>query len=235
LSSNQLLAVMAASDSARLKSHIEELTLIQDQILFQADEPITHVYFPHDGVVSLQVLASDGILVEAGTIGNEGIVGLGGLLAGDVSYTRQIVQLPGRSVRIARDAFLPVVHDSRSLRSLLASHADAFTAHILQTAACNAQHSTEERFARWLLTALDRCATDRFNVTHDDLAIAFGVRRPTVTLIVRSLEAARIIDATRGAIGVVDRQGLEDITCDCYRAIRKNYERMFALHHPAKN
>jgi CRP-like cAMP-binding protein len=228
VSGNQLLAVMAASDLDRLKPNLEEMALVQEQILFQADQAITHVYFPHDGVISLQILGRDGAVVEAATIGNEGMVGLGGLLAGDVSYTRQIVQLPGRASRVARDPFLSAVNASRSLRRFLASHADAFAAQVLQTAACNAQHSTEERMARWLLTAFDRCDTDRINLTHDDLAIAFGVRRPTVTLIVRSLQAAQLLDATRGAIAVIDRQGLEQISCECYEAIRKNYERVFA-------
>ena len=221
---------MAASDAARLRPNLEDVTLEQGVVLFQADEPITHVYFPYEGVVSLQVLGADGAVVEAATIGNEGMVGLGGLLANDVSFTRQVVQLPGRGGRIARDAFLGAINKSASLRGLLASHADAFAAQVLQTSACNAQHSTEERMARWLLMAFDRCGTDRITLTHDDLAVAFGVRRPTVTLIVRSLQAAQILDTTRGAIAVVDRSGLEQISCDCYQAIKKNYERVFAHH-----
>jgi CRP-like cAMP-binding protein len=232
VSGNQLLAVMTASDLARLRPHIEEVALGQDQVLFQADEPITHVYFPHEGVVSLQILGSDGILVEAATIGNEGLVGLGGLLAGDVSYTRQLVQLPGTATKVSRDGLIAAVHASPSLRDLLAGHADAFTAQILQTAACNAQHSTEERMARWLLTAFDRCGGDRLNLTHDDLAVAFGVRRPTVTLIVRSLQAAQILGAARGTVVVIDRPGLEQITCECYRAIKTNYERVLGRYRP---
>lgn len=230
MSGNQLLAVMAASDAERLKTHLDVVTLEQGQILFHADQPISHVYFPIEGVVSLQVLGSDGTVVEAATIGNEGIVGLGGLLANDVSFTRQKVQLPGSAARIPREAFLGAVGKSASLRGLLASHADAFAAQVLQTSACNAQHSTEERMARWLLMAFDRCGTDRINLTHDDLAIAFGVRRPTVTLVVRSLQAADILETTRGTITVVDRAGLKQIACECYEVTRKNYRRVFSHH-----
>jgi CRP-like cAMP-binding protein len=228
VSGNQLLAVMAASDVARLRPKLENVSLEQHAILFQPDEAITHVYFPHEGLVSLQVLGADGAVVEAATIGNEGVVGLGGLLGNDVSFTRQLIQLPGRGTRIARDVFLAAVNRSASLRSLLASHADAFTAQVLQTSACNAQHSTEERMARWLLMAFDRCGADHINLTHDDLAVAFGVRRPTVTLVLRSLQAAQILETTRRAITVVDRQGLEQISCECYRAIKKNYQRVLA-------
>lgn len=230
MSGNQLLAVMAASDVERLKPYLEAVTLKQGEILFQADQEISHVYFPNEGVVSLQVLGADGSVVEAATIGNEGIVGLGGLLANDVSFTRQIVQLPGTAARIPREAFLGAVGKSAGLRGLLASHADAFAAQVLQTSACNAQHSTEERMARWLLMAFDRCATDRISLTHDDLAVAFGVRRPTVTLVVRSLQAVEILETTRGTITVVDRAGLKQIACECYQAIRKNYRRVFSHH-----
>lgn len=231
MSGNQFLAVMAASDTERLKPHVELVTLDQGQILFHVDQPISHVYFPHEGVISLQVLGSDGTVVEAASIGNEGVVGLGGLLANDVSFTRQTVQLPGQASRIPRSAFLAAAGRSSGLRSLLASHADAFAAQVLQTSACNAQHSTEERMARWLLIAFERCATDRISLTHDDLAVAFGARRPTVTLVIRSLQAAEILETTRGTITVVDRSGLKQIACECYQAIRKNYRRVFAQHH----
>jgi CRP-like cAMP-binding protein len=218
---------MGASDAARLRAHLEDVALGQGHVLFQPDEPIEHCYFPHDGVVSLQVSSADGAVVEAATIGNEGMVGLGGLLAEDVSYTRQMVQLPCRASRVPRQPFLAIVGKSPTLRRLLASHADAFAAQILQTSACNAQHSTEERMARWLLMAFDRCDTDRINMTHDELAVAFGVRRPTVTLVLRSLQAAQILVTTRRTITMTDRQGLEQISCDCYFAIRRNYQRLF--------
>lgn len=227
LSANRLLATLAASDAARLRPNSEEIALEQGHVLFQVDEPLSHVYFPHVGVVSLQVLGTDGAVVEAASIGNEGVIGLGGLLAGDVSFTRQIVQLPGRASKIPRANFVAAINKSAVLRGLLYSHADAFSAHVLQTSACNAKHSTEERMARWLLMAFDRCNSDHINLTHDDLAVAFGVNRPTVTLIVRSLQAAHILEATRRSITVVDRSGLEQITCECYLAIRRNYERVF--------
>ena len=223
---------MATSDAARVKPTLEDVALEQGQILFHVDAPISHVYFPHNAVVSLQVLGIDGAVVEAATIGSEGMAGLGGLLATDVSFTRQIVQLPGRAARIPRSALLSAVNKSASLRNLLYSHADAFTSQVLQTSACNAQHSTEERMARWLLMAFDRSGSERINLSHDDLAVAFGVRRPTVTLILHSLQAARILETTRRSIAVVDRADLEQISCECYQAIRRNYARVFAQRRP---
>jgi CRP-like cAMP-binding protein len=225
---NQLLSAMAAADARRLKPHAEHIALTRGKVLFQVEQPIKHVYFPHEGVVSLEILDSDGVVVEAATIGNEGIVGLGGLLAGDVSYTRQCVRLAGGAAGIPRGPFLSIAYDSRALRSLVASHADAFAASILQTAACNTQHTTAERLARWLLTAADRCGLIDFKLTHHELAAVLGVRRATITLIVGDLEAAGILRATRGTVGIADRHRLERAACGCYEAVTKNYKRVLA-------
>lgn len=227
MSGNRLLRGLAASDLARLKPHIEHVELRQGEILFRADDSLTHVYFPHDAVISLQILVADGALVEAGTVGKEGVVGFGGLLARDVSFARQTVQLPGYAAKLSRKAFLAAVCERPSLRNLFRSHADAFASQLLQSVACRAMHSTEQRLARWLLTSLDRSGGDRINITHDDLAIAFGVRRPTVTLTIRSLEQSGIVDATRGTLTVTDRPGLERLACECYHIIKKNHERIF--------
>jgi CRP-like cAMP-binding protein len=224
---NRLLRAMAGSDVTRLKPHVEEVTLQQGETLYQPEDPLTHVYFPHDAVISLQILGTDGALVEAATIGREGMAGLGGSLPRDNAFTRQLVQLRGRAAKVERKALLDIIEGNQSLKVLFTNHADAFASHILQSVACNASHSTEARLARWLLSALDRCGGNRISLTHDDLAIAFGVRRPTVTLTVRSLQAAGLLDGARGTITVVDRSGLEQIACECYHIIKKNYERVY--------
>lgn len=122
---NRLLRAMAASDVTRLKQHVEEVTLQQGEILYQPEDPLTHVYFPHDAVISLQILGADGALVEAATIGREGMVGLGGSLPRDNAFTRQVVQLPGRATKVGRDALLDIIEGNRSLKVLFTCHTDA--------------------------------------------------------------------------------------------------------------
>ena len=198
-------------------------------MLFEPNQPITHLYFPMTGTVSLMVIGQDGSAVEAATIGNEGVVGLGGLLAGDVSFTRQMVQLEGLAARVGRQPFLAAVNESRRLRGQLAAHADAFAAHLIQSAACNVRHDAEQRLARWLLTATDRSGQGSLAITHNKLAEILGVQRPTVSLTARMMQQSQVIDYRRGVVTIVDHAGLLALTCECYQIVKHAYDQALRL------
>lgn len=221
---NRMLALFANGDLGRLIPEMEEVDLAPPAVLFEAGAPISHVYFPLTGVVSLIVTDDDGDDIEVATVGNEGVVGLGGLMANDVSFSRQIAHFPGRAVRIARDPFLAAVNSSRRMRDVLAAHADAFVGQLMQSSACNAKHDVEQRLARWLLTMADRSGQNTLPFTHNAVAEMLGVQRPTVTLTARMLHTTGLIDYRRGAITIVDRLGLAELACDCYGIIRRAYD-----------
>lgn len=203
---------------------MQDLTLEPLSILFEVGQPIDHLYFPLTGIVSLVVTGDDGGDVEVATIGNEGVVGLGGFLSGDVSFSRQIVHLGGRAVRIARQPFLAAVNRSRRMRGLLAAHADAFASQLMQSAACHARHDAEQRLARWILTMADRSGQTTLPFTQHAVAELLGVQRPTVTLAARLMQSSGVIDYRRGAVTIVDRAGLTDVACECYGIIRRAYD-----------
>lgn len=220
---NRLLALLADRDLRLLIPDFKSMTLESSAVLFEPGQPIDHVYFPLTGVVSLVVTGEDGD-VEVATIGNEGMVGLGGLLAGDVSFSRQVVQLGGQAIRIARTPFLATADQSPRMRRLLAAHADAFASQLMQSAACNARHDTDQRLARWLLTMADRSGQTTLAFTQHAAAEMLGVQRPTVTLSARMMQSAGLIDYRRGVVTVVDRPGLMDLVCECYGIIRDKYD-----------
>jgi CRP-like cAMP-binding protein len=221
---NRLLGSLAVGDLQHLVPQMEDIKLEPSAILFEPNDPIGHVYFPLTGIVSLIVVGGNGSGIEAATIGNEGVVGLGGLLSGDVSFTRQVVQLAGNSVRIARAPFLEAVNQSRHLRGQLAAQADAFTAQLIQSAACNARHDVEQRLSRWLLTAVARSGQTTLPFTHHAMAEMLGVQRPTVTLAARMMQTAGLIDYRRGTVTVVDKAGLLSLVCECYGIIQRAYD-----------
>lgn len=221
---NRLLALLARGELQQLVPEMQDLTLTSRTILFEAGQPIEHLYFPLTGIVALVLAGEDGGDVEVATIGNEGVIGLGGLLAGDVSFSRQVVHLEGHAVRIARPPFLAAVNRSRRLRGLLAAHADAFACQLMQSAACNARHDAEQRLARWILTMADRSGQTTLPFTHHAVAELLGVQRPTVTLTARLMQSAGLIDYRRGEVAVVDRAGLTDVACECYGIIRRAYD-----------
>lgn len=226
---NRILALAEFNNGAALLQNAQTVPLAEKRVLFEPGDPITHIYFPHTGVVSLLILSESGSALEAATIGREGVVGLGGLMSGDVSFTRQVVQLPGTATQIARKAFLDALEQSPVLRKVFAAHSDAFAAQILQSVACNASHTAEERLARWLLTCLDRIDTEGMALTQEFIAAMLGVRRPTVSLVACTLQAAGLIAYRRGNIKVLDRAGLQEVACPCYGIIKRNYERLFSL------
>jgi len=223
---NRLLSALEPVDRDRLVPHFQEQALERGRVLYAAGAPITHVYFLHSGIISLEVASSEGALVESATIGNEGAIGVGGLLAGDTSFTHQVVELPGRASVIDRRPFLELVQESATLRKLLWSYADYFASHVLQMAACNALHDAEERLARGLLHLADRWDQPELPVTQEVLSKMLGVRRSTVTLAAHVMQTAGLISYRRGRLAILDKSGLAELSCECYRVISNLQSRL---------
>jgi Mn-dependent DtxR family transcriptional regulator len=53
-----------------------------------------------------------------------------------------------------------------------------------------------------------------------------GVRRATVSMIAQQLQRSGVIQFRRRGVTILDRQGLEDMACECYRAIRAQFDRL---------
>jgi CRP-like cAMP-binding protein len=230
LKGNRLLASLSGADLKRLTPNLKEVELEPDKTLFEPHDRITHAYFPWDGVVCLLAVVEDGTASQVAMIGSEGVVGLGGLLAGEASFTRQVVQFAGHGVRISRAPLIAAVNASETMRNRIMVHMDAFTAQNLQSVACNALHSVEQRLARWLLTAVDRSGQPTLPVTHQALADILAVQRSTITLTARMMDTAGLIHRERGSITVLDRGGLEELTCECYGIIKRVYDEAHAAH-----
>lgn len=185
------------------------------------------VLFPTTGLISMIVTDREGSSVEVAVIGNEGVAGLGGVLSAGASFSRQVIQLPTHGIRIDRSAFLSSVNRSPCLRALLAQYTAAFTVHLMQTSACNACHNADQRLARWILLVADRSGLTSLPFTQDAMAELVGVRRPTVTLVMRGMQAAGLVEHRRGVLAIIDRAGLEQIACECYGIIRSAYDNAF--------
>ena len=224
---NRLLRSLSSAEYERLLPSFETVSLPLGHVLYEAREPIGHVYFPQRCVISMLTVMEDGATVETESVGNEGLVGLPVFLGARESPARVISQIPDDAKRIAADDFRCAVEESAPLRGLLLRYTQTVVTQISQTAACNRLHSMEERCARWLLMTHDRVGGgDSFPLKQQFLAYMLGVRRATVTVAAGMLQKAGLIHYTRGKITITDRAGLEDASCECYRVIRDNYERL---------
>jgi CRP-like cAMP-binding protein len=187
---------------------------------------LSHVYFPASGMISLTVLMEDGKEVEAGTIGNEGMVGLSVAQGLDFSPARAISQISGEGLRIPVAAFLKALKRGGTLDRLMRRFSAYSLRYANQTVACNLLHSVEQRMCRWLLMCRDRVEKEEFVLTHEFLAEMLGVRRQTVTVIAGTLQTAGVITYHRGVIRILNRKKMEDVGCECYGVTKAFYDRI---------
>lgn len=169
---------------------------------------------------------ADGDAVEVGTIGNEGLSTVDILMGSAVAIETTICQIPGDSLRIPVDKFRQALERNRELQHLCYRFLQAYLSYVSQSVACNRLHTTEERFARWILASHDRVQRDQFQLTQEFLADMLGVHRPLVSLIARRFQQAGLIDYRRGIVTVLDRNGLEETTCECYAVVKRQFERI---------
>jgi CRP-like cAMP-binding protein len=223
---NRLLGALPKGAYERLLPDLRTVSLGLKEVLYEPDEPITYVYFPNNGVISLVTVMEDGATVEVGTVGNEGMAGLPVFLGADSSPGKAFSQIPGESARMRADALRRHVERGGPLVSLLHRYTQALMAEMAQSIACNRLHSLEERCARWLLMTQDRVGSDRFALTQQFLAQMLGARRPSVTVAAGMLQRAELIGYSRGKIAVLDRKGLEAVSCECYRVVRREFDRL---------
>jgi CRP-like cAMP-binding protein len=226
-SRNRILAALPPAEFDRVTSGLEPFALPVNTVLYEANSPITHAYFPTSGCVSMVNVMEEGS-VEVGMIGYEGWAGLPLLLGDDRMPTRAFVQLSGESYRMTAAAFAKAVEKYPAFARLLNRHSLALFNQAAQSVACNRLHTLESRCARWLLMTHDRTRLEEFVITHDSLSYMLGVHRPAVTLAAGMLQRAGLIRYTRGRVSVVNRRGLEGVACDCYEITRRNYERLIA-------
>jgi CRP-like cAMP-binding protein len=220
---NHLLEALPAGENQRLMRALAPIFLDVKTVLFEPGRTIDSVYFPLNGVVSLVAQLEDGATVEVATVGNEGIVGVPLELMGTLAV-RAIAQVAGWVMRMEAANFLDEVERNGPLRELVNDYIQALFGQISLVAACNQLHSHEERLSRWLLMRHDRIGTDEFAITHEFLGQMLGSRRATVTRSAAILQAAGVITYHRGRVTIVDRAGLESMSCECYGVIKAELE-----------
>lgn len=223
---NRLLAALDAQDLELVASKLVPVTLEKGALLYDPGDMVDAIYFPDDCVISLMTLMESGAAIESAAIGREGALGLMAAVSPRQSLARAIVQVPGRARRITAAHLHRAWEQSAQIRDLIDRHNEALFAHAIHSVACNALHSVEARFCRWLLSCDDRIDSSTVSLTQEFLADMLGVQRTTVTVVARALQAAGLIRYRRGVVDILDRAGLEASACECYRAVRRNYQRL---------
>ena len=224
--SNRLLRMLPVAEYAYLVPRLAVERLSLKQVLIEPGEPISDVYFPRDGVMSMIATEQEGGSVEVGTIGSEGFVGLPVLLGGEMAATRTFVQVEGEAWRMRAADFTRILDERPRVRTSMLRYAQYYMDQLSQSVACNRLHTLDERCARWLLMTHDRVHGDTFELTHEFMSLMLGVRRAGVTVAMGLLQGAEIVRYTRGHVTVIDRPRLEEAACGCYHITRASLDRI---------
>jgi CRP-like cAMP-binding protein len=218
---NRLLLALPASNLKRLLPQLESIPCEREQVLLDADSALEYIYFPDNGVVSVLAVYEDGSMIEMATVGREGCTGFQAIFGDQESSVRFLVQIPGSATQMSRAEFMSAIKSMPAFRNLMQAYIQAFLEQVLVSGACNGAHSLKERLARWLLMMCDRSEDDNLQITQTLVAGMLGVQRPSVTNALRQFDRDGLIRAGRKQIIVLDRQGLSQESCECYRLAKR--------------
>jgi CRP-like cAMP-binding protein len=217
---NHLLAALPADVFDRVAPALDVVPLKLKQFLHKPGEPVRAVYFPGGGFISMVTVLDDGGMIEVATVGREGMLGVSAILNGDGDPSPSAALVQGESetcYRMSVNVFREELDRDPAFHNLMGRYAQALSGFIMQSTACNAVHSVEQRLARWLLMAHDRMGRNEFPLTQEFVAMMLGVSRPTVTVVAGTLQKAGLITYHRGHLTIIDREKLESASCECYR------------------
>ncbi len=222
---------MPDEDYQRLVPDLEFVELPIKQVLYEPEEPIKHVYFVNQGIVSIVYTTEDGSTVEVGMVGNEGMVGIPVFLGGNMTTTSAFMQVPGTAMRMKAVRIKAEFDLGGSLQKLLLRYTQALLTQISHTAVCNRLNTVEERLARWLLMVADLTQSNEFPLTQEFIAQMLGVRRSGVTVAAGILSQAGMIRYSRGRITILNREDLEATSGESYRMIKTEFSRLLDTEH----
>lgn len=229
---NAFLRALSDEDFAVLRPELTAVKLVLAHILYGPEQPIRALTIPTSGIVSFIVHLSTGDGVEVGTVGNDGIVGSSAVLNDTMAMNTAVVQMPGagftldvgvaRKIAAASPGFRRAVYRNDQILFLLSQ----------QSVACIAKHPLEARLCRWLLRCRELAKSEKLTLTQEFLAQMLGVQRSTLSVTAHRLQAAGLIEYSRGNIRILNLEGMKETTCECYGAIKELEGKLFSV---AKN
>lgn len=223
---NRILASLPAEDYERLLPELELVEMPLGWTMSESGDHVNYLHFPTSGIVSLIYSLEDGSSSETALVGNEGLVGISIFMGGESMPTSTEVQSAGQAYRLSRKVMKREFELGGKLQHVALLFTQALIAQTSQTAVCNQHHALDQRVCRWLLMTLDRTDRDVVVVTQGAIGSLLGVRRESVTQVLGEFQKEHLIERGRGRITVLNRAKLEKRVCECYMAVRGEYERL---------
>jgi CRP-like cAMP-binding protein len=217
---------LPAEAKQRLIPHLERIDLPLGRVLYESGESARAVFFPTNAIVSLLYVMENGAPAEISVVGNEGIVGIAVFMGGESTTSRAIVQSAGHAYQLSGQRLKDEFNRHGELQVLVLRYTQALITQMAQTAVCNRHHSIDQQLCRWLLLSLDRLGCNELTMTQELIANMLGVRREGVTEAAGKLQKLGVIEYHRGRIDVLDRNKLEELSCECYAVVKQETDRL---------
>jgi CRP-like cAMP-binding protein len=227
---NKILDALPPPERDRLFSHLTPVELPLGTVLYESGDALRHIYFPTDSIISLLYVLNNGSSAEIAVVGNDGAIGVALFMGGETTTNRAIVQSAGSAFKLSGARLKHEFDRHGQMLHILLRYTQALITQMAQTAVCNRHHSVDQQLCRWLLLSLDRLSSNRLDMTQELIANMLGVRREGVTEAAGRLQKLGVITYSRGHIAVTDRPQLEQLCCECYEVVKKETDRLVALH-----
>jgi CRP-like cAMP-binding protein len=223
---NHILDALPPEERERVFPHLKLVTMPLGAVLYEPGDALRHIYFPTDSIVSLLYVLEDGSSTEICVVGNDGVIGVALFMGGETTTSRAIVQSAGTAYRLSGRRLKQEFERQGETMHILLRYTQALITQMAQTAVCNRHHTVDQQLARWLLLSLDRLSHNKLSMTQELIADMLGVRREGVTDAAGKLQKLAVITYSRGTITVLDRQRLEQLSCECYAVVKRETDRL---------
>jgi CRP-like cAMP-binding protein len=221
---NQFLKQLTEAELLLIREGMERVQLSLGEALYELHKPMTHLYFPEDSMISLVTVTSDGLTVEVGVVGSEGILGIGAMFEHRSLY-QGTVQASGVAYKVKMKALRDAFGRSERLQNQLMDYLLSVHNQVTQSAICNKFHGVQERLAKWLMLCADRTGVNSFRYTQEFLSMMLGARRTTVSRTLKALQALGVIEMKRRKITILREKQLAALSCECYEVVRAEFQR----------
>lgn len=222
---NVLLSMLPDEEYQSVRTHLEWVHTPLHFKVCERDNPIRYAYFPLSGEHSIIATTEEGQGAEVGTVGYEGFSTVDLLMDAEVASETAVCQIAGDSLRIPAEQFKELTVGKTALRHITLRYLQAYLAMVSQSVACNALHTLEHRFARWMLMSHDRVHGNTFPLTQEYIATMLGTHRSTVSMVAGAFQRSGILQFRRGVITILDREALENACCECYAINKRQFQR----------
>jgi len=223
---NRILLKLSAAELGYVGPRLEPFQFNLHEKVIRPNTPITHVYFPDSGQLSVIAGARNAEPIEVGMVGREGTTDMVLVPGKDRSPFTYLVQMSGNGWRMSAEDYASALGRFPDMHFRAIRFLQWMMIQVSYAALSHGCYTIEERLARWLLMAHDRIDGDELPLVHQFVSMMLGVRRAGVTEAIHVLEGRKAIRATRGKITILDRAKLEEAAGGSYGVTEAEYRRL---------